>query len=184
MAACCYATMCVCFVLALEFTSVGNAVIFANSQSILLLFGKAFVGDPISALESLGAFTAFGGAVMCACDSSASTGNVFSTEMNGPGAWAGWGDLLALLSAVGGVGYLVFAKSLREHVPSVFVFMFMIMLGGSFCVLAFLYAIGTTFTFDRDANTGLWGFMNWQADRLPLEIWMVGPATFDLTNSC
>jgi drug/metabolite transporter (DMT)-like permease len=173
LAAFCYAMTCVCFVLALEFTSVGNAVMFANSQSILLLLGKALVGDPIGLMESSGAFTAFGGAILCACDSSASTGNAFSTVMDGPVIWAGWGDLLALLSAIGGVGYLVFAKTLREHVPSVFAFMFMIMFGGSFCVLAFLYVMGKDFTFDRDIHHGLWGFMNLQSDRLPLEIWMV-----------
>ncbi|CAB9501447.1 EamA-like transporter family [Seminavis robusta] len=171
LAACCYAVMCVAFVLALDFTSVGNAVIFANSQSLLLLIGKAFVGEPISLMEGSGALVAFAGAIFCASDSTASTGNAFSTT--GPVVWAGWGDLLALLSAVGGVAYLVFAKSLRQHVSSVFLFMFMIMFAGSFCVLAFLWLSGVYFTVDRDVHHGLWGFMNWQYDRLPLEVWMV-----------
>lgn len=72
-----------------------------------------------------------------------------------------------------GVGYLVFAKTLREHVPNVFVFMFMIMFAGSMAVLLYLWVSGEYFTFNRDINVGLWGWMNLQSDRLPLEIWMV-----------
>lgn len=71
------------------------------------------------------------------------------------------------------MGYLVFAKTLREHVPNVFVFMFMVMLGGSCCVLLYLWISGEVFTFDRDISTGLWGWMNLRSDRLPLELWMV-----------
>ena len=73
-----------------------------------------------------------------------------------------------------GVSYLVFAKSLREHVPNVFVFMFMNMFGGSMFVLMYLYITGVHFTFDGDVHTGLWGFLNvGRVDRLPLELYMV-----------
>lgn len=101
LAAFCYALMCLSFVLALDYTSVGNAVIFANSQSLLLLVGKLLVGQAVSFMEGSGAMVAFGGAILCACDSSASTGNTFSLDTNVNLVWAGVGDLLALLSAIG-----------------------------------------------------------------------------------
>lgn len=101
LAAFCYAVMCVAFVLALEYTSVGNAVIFANSQSLLLLVGKMVVGQAVSYMEGSGALVAFSGAILCATDSSASTGNTFSTDTSASVVWAGVGDLLALLSAIG-----------------------------------------------------------------------------------
>jgi hypothetical protein len=133
IASVCYAAMCVAFVQSLEYTSVGNAVIFSNSQALLLLLGKLMVGTPVSFMEGGGALVAFGGGVLCACDSSAST-----MDPDSKVAWAGWGDILAMVSALGGVWYLVFAKSLRDSVSSVVVFMFMIMFSASMTVLIFM----------------------------------------------
>ena len=65
-----YDTMCLGFVLALNFTSVGNAVILSNSQALLLLLGKLFIGDPVSLMEGTGAIVAFSGALLCSKDSS------------------------------------------------------------------------------------------------------------------
>ena len=42
----CYTILCVAFVLALDYTSVGNAVIFSNTHALLLLLGRSFVGSP------------------------------------------------------------------------------------------------------------------------------------------
>lgn len=171
----CYAFFCVTFVVALEITSVGNVVIFSNSQSLLLLVGKILVGQAVTCMEGSGAIIAFFGGVLCALDSSTTkTGNVFSTATSGRHVWAGFGDILAIFSALGGVTYFVFAKSLREHIPNVFVFMFLNMIFGSMWVLLYLWISGQEFTANRDINIGLWGWMNiGRMDRLPLEIYMV-----------
>jgi drug/metabolite transporter (DMT)-like permease len=175
--AACYATMCVGFVLALEYTAVGNAVILANSQSVLLLVGKLFVGQRILPLEAAGAVLAFVGAALCSTDS-AQSGE--GGGRGGEGAASGgdyttlWGDFLALVSATGGVFYLVFAKTVRPHV-SLFLFMFLIMFLGSTMILIFMFTLSTSIhiTFDRNLVTGIWGWMNPQSDRLPLELTMV-----------
>ena len=56
----------------------------------------------MSGMEGTGAIIAFVGAILCASDSSASTGNTFSTNTSVPVVWAGVGDILALMSALGG----------------------------------------------------------------------------------
>jgi hypothetical protein len=48
------------FVLALQYTAVGNVVILANSQDLLLLVGKIFGCQRILALEAAGG-------VVCLC---------------------------------------------------------------------------------------------------------------------
>lgn len=96
----------VSFVVALEYTSVGNAVIGANSQAVLLLAGKLFVGSRIQFLEGVGALVAFGGAILCCMDGSASTTRPVEEGEASP-LWSVWGDLLALLAGLGGCFYLM-----------------------------------------------------------------------------
>lgn len=168
----CYAVMCVGFVIALEFTSVGNAVIFANSQVVLLLIGKFFVGAPILLLEGCGALVAFGGGILCTVDAShTTTDDVADTEKTR--SWSGFGDMFALISAIGGVGYLVLAKSVRGRFHSVYVFMFLNMMGAAVCCLVYMLITGQDVTFDINIRTGVLGFLNSRPDRLPLELFMV-----------
>jgi hypothetical protein len=114
LATMCYDVMTLAFVISLTYTAVGNAVILSNSLTLILLVGKVFVGDPVSLLEGAGAMVAFGGAALCSKDS-ADNMEASNTLL---------GDALAMLSAVGGVGYLIFAKSVRSHVP-LYIFMFL-----------------------------------------------------------
>jgi len=170
LSAACYATMCTSFVLALEYTAVGNAVILSNSQAILLLVAKFLVGDHVAALEAAGAFTAFAGAVFCSKDSANQHGDADVT--NADGHLTLLGDLFGLLSGVAGCGYLVFAKRVRAHV-GLYIFMFLNMFIGCMFVLLFMISLGDDVTFDRDAMTGVWGWTNFTSDRLPLELTMV-----------
>jgi drug/metabolite transporter (DMT)-like permease len=76
-----YASTNVCFVQALKFTAVGNAIIFANSQAILLLLGKFSVGQPVLFLEGSGALIAFIGAILCSKDlAAAAVGRTGKTQ--------------------------------------------------------------------------------------------------------
>jgi drug/metabolite transporter (DMT)-like permease len=160
-----YCTMCLCFVLALDFTSVGTAVILANSQALLLIVGKLFVGAPVSFMEGSGAIVAFSGAILCSKDASGEGSTVRSGALIG--------DFLAILSSFGGVGYLVFAQSTRAHM-TLFVFMFLTMSVGCLMILFFqIFVMGEDVTFDMERETGIWSFLNLQKDRLPLELTMV-----------
>jgi drug/metabolite transporter (DMT)-like permease len=170
LAAASYATMCVGFVLALQYTSVGNAVILSNSQAIMLLAAKFFVGDRVSLMEGSGAILSFFGAVLCSKDSS-------ETKLVGEGSPADYltllGDLFALIAGLAGVFYLVFAKAIRNNL-GLYPFMFLIMAVGSFLTLLFqIFVLREEVAFSRDANIGIWGWMNLVADRFPLEVIMV-----------
>lgn len=167
VATACYVTMGVGFALALSYTSVGNAVILANSQALMLLMGNLCVGAPVSYLEGVGALVAFTGAVLCSKDSSedgsvaAAPGNTF------------FGDFLALLSGMGGVGYLVFAKTSRSNM-SLFLFTFLTMSIGCLMIIPFqIIVLREKVTLGMNPRTGLLGFLNWTPDRLQLEIIMV-----------
>lgn len=166
LAVVCFVILSLAFVIAIQYTSIGNAVIFANSQALLLLAGKAFVGSPIQCMEGGGALVAFAGALICASSESTPPGREDSLSLSLIG------DVLALLSALGGVGYLTFAKSVR-HTMSVNLFMFLVMFSGSFLVLAYMMITNAGVTFSMDANYGLFGWLNWRYDRLAIELWIV-----------
>lgn len=159
----CYDVCCLSFALALDFTSVGNAVILGNSIALIMLVGKLLAGQHVTLLEGCGAVVAFGGAALCSKDSAETLG----------GANSLFGDALALLSAFGGVGYLIFAKTARQHIPMA-IFMCMIMGVGSFLVFMFqVLVLGELVTFDMNRSHGLFGFLSMDMDRFPLEIGIV-----------
>lgn len=167
-----YDFFCVAFCLALDFTSVGNATILANSMVLLLLIGKVCTGGPVTVLEAAGAVVAFGGAALCSKDTANVSGDSDDDGSNGLGTL--FGDLLALSSAVGGLGYIVFARASRPRMP-ICLFMFLTMTVGCAMILVFQVAVlGEKVTFDRHVRHGIWGFLVWhRADRLALEVLMV-----------
>lgn len=150
---------------ALTLTSIGNAVIGTNSQALLLVLGKALTGQTVVFLEGAGVVLAFGGCILCALGE----GHGVETEDSGSGtdeiddyddakSKALLGDGMAVASAIFGVCYLTFAKTVRSHI-SVTIFMFMVMLSG--CVLCFLYMslAQVPYTLDNDPHTGLFGWL-------------------------
>lgn len=160
----CFSLQTLLFFVALEYTSIGNAVIYANSQAVILLMGKACVGEQVVLMEGCGALLAFVGAILCSKDSEGSSED---------GEHALWGDGLAFLSATFGVGYLTFAKAVRPRM-NVTVFMFLVMFTGSFLVLAFMASTSTIqISFTTNPYHGLFGWLSWRADRLLVELWIV-----------
>jgi drug/metabolite transporter (DMT)-like permease len=164
----CYVTQNLCFMTALNYTSIGNTVLFANTQAVLLLAGKALTGTQLVWEEIVGATIAFGGAVLCATDEGrdvAKTGEDAQLAM--------FGDVLAMASALLGVGYLTFAKAVRPA-TSVVAFMFMMMTSGSFLVLGYMAVTGERFSFSTHRNHGLFGWMLIEdLDRFWVEVWIV-----------
>jgi drug/metabolite transporter (DMT)-like permease len=126
--------------------------------------GKIFVGQHVLPMEASGAIVAFSGAVLCSKDSSEASMNP---------SLAIWGDCLAILAALGGVGYLVFAQTTRLHM-TLFVFMWLTMALGSFMILLFgVIILHEDVTWGMDRETGIWGFFRLEYDRLPLEFFVV-----------
>jgi drug/metabolite transporter (DMT)-like permease len=170
MASASYALCCLTFIMSLSYTSVANAVILSNSQALLFLMGRLLIGSHISRLEGMGAFLAFAGAVLCSWD-----GVSTSTSDDNTGFSTNWhtpllGDMLGLISAIAGCGYLVFAKSVRIHV-AVEPFVFMIMFCGSFMVIIVVVVVlQEPVTLDMNINHGVFGWLNLRHDRLPLEL--------------
>lgn len=171
----CYSIMCVGFVLSLEYTSVGNAVIFSNTHALLLLLGRFLVGSHVSILEGGGALLAFAGGVFCTYDASVAAETTTAPHVDEVAPiWVGClGDIIAVISALGGVMYLVLASSIRARFPSVHVFVFMNMVTASMITLTYIVLLGQEIELSRDIHIGLWGFLNTRYDRLPLEMFMV-----------
>lgn len=159
----CFSCQTLLFFVALDYTAIGNAVIYANSQAVILLLGKACVGEPVVLMEGGGAMLAFIGAMLCSRDSEGSSED---------GEHALLGDCLAFLSAIFGVGYLTFAKAVRPSLP-VTIFMCLNMICGSFLVLIFMICSDLNISFSADPYQGLFGWMAWRPDRILVEIWIV-----------
>eukprot|EP00980_Cylindrotheca_fusiformis_P003854 scaffold858_cov123-Cylindrotheca_fusiformis.AAC.30 len=163
----CYSSQCTLYVKSLEYTTVGNATIYANSQALLLILGKALVGQHVHWMEAVGAVIAFGGAGLCTIDAEGQSES--KQNLSVPLAHGKLGDALALLSAVPGVLYITFAKSVRSKVP-VTVFIFGVMIIGQLLILGFLVLTSPSLQFNFNMYNGVFGWMNYH--RLPVVLYM------------
>ncbi|OQR98631.1 Drug/Metabolite Transporter (DMT) Superfamily [Achlya hypogyna] len=150
------------FFWALDHTSVGHAYIFSNSHSVLLVFGKWLLRQPVGSLESAGAVLgAFGGALTTLDNQPGDGSSVIQPSMRGDG--------VALLGAVGGVFYLVNAKVLREKL-GVLVFVWFLFTSSWLLVLPLLSLLGVAYEVSTDSVVGLFGWVH----HLSLELVIVG----------
>jgi drug/metabolite transporter (DMT)-like permease len=136
-----------------------------------LLVAKVFMESEVSFLEGSGASIAFIGALLCSKDSSEAA----PVAIIDPSA--GWkttmlGNFYALVAAFLGVIYLVFAKTFRIH-TNLYFFMWFIMFVGSLETLILIWMVGEPMSFSLDVNHGIFGWVNLDMDRLPLELIMV-----------
>ena len=81
------------------------------------------------------------------------------------------GNILAFFASVSTAVYLSIAKSLRPRVD-LFVFMLFIFCYAAAAVLAYISFTGKPYEVSMDPTIGLFGWLNSQFDRLPLELWM------------
>mmetsp|Transcript_5256 Transcript_5256/g.10020 ORF Transcript_5256/g.10020 Transcript_5256/m.10020 type:complete len:479 (-) Transcript_5256:117-1553(-) len=162
----CFFVHAILFYKALTMTSIGNAVIGANSQALILILAKFLVGETVLFMEFAGVIVAFTGCILCSSDEAQE-----AAMDDEPDNTALYGDLLALSAAVAGVGYLTCAKAVRPFM-SVTVFMFLIMFCGSFLVLLYLLASGTAITFDNDPHSGLFGWATQHGNHLGIVIYI------------
>jgi drug/metabolite transporter (DMT)-like permease len=155
----CFFFMTLLLYTALEYTSIGNAVIGANSQALLLILGKFLVGQKVLALEGLGVVVAFGGCILCSGDEASDQNDEKKAST------ALFGDMLAFASAAAGVLYLTFAKAVRSEI-SVTVFMFLVTSCGSLLTLFYLILSGADLSWSTDPHIGVFGWINLSGHRL------------------
>jgi drug/metabolite transporter (DMT)-like permease len=158
-AATCFAGQGLCFVHALQYTSIGNVVIGANSQAILLVIGKLVGGEVVHWLEGGGVLLAFAGCLMCAQDEARERGAVVDPTAPPTSFFErSVGEMLAFGAGIFGVLYLILAKSIRPHMP-VSLFVSCVMLLGSILVIPFCYlAAPNRVTWSTDPD---FGFLGW-----------------------
>jgi drug/metabolite transporter (DMT)-like permease len=147
---------------ALEYTSIGNAVIGANSQAILLVIGRVILGQRVLKMEGGGVLLAFVGALLCSLEEVRHGGRPGDEDSSASHLL---GDVLAVLAGFAGLFYLTSAKAVRSTMP-VTVFMFLVMLLGSILVLGFMFATGSKVSWSTDPYHGLFGWMSRDRDRL------------------
>ena len=165
----CYSVQAMCFIRALDYTSIGNALIFANSQALLLIIGKGFVGEAIHWMEALGVVIAFSGAILCSFEEEASSSASNSSSDSNEGLV---GDVLALAASIMGVGYLTFAKAVRSQMQ-ITVFLFSVMFLGSFLLLGYMMLDSSIeLEFSADPDHGVIGWINMEEFRLPILIYL------------
>ncbi|KAL3935003.1 MAG: hypothetical protein SGBAC_009398 [Bacillariaceae sp.] len=174
-----YSPVCIMFSMALEYTTVEDAVAFSNTQSLLILVGKVILGSAVSLRQSAGALIALGGAVFCNLDSDQMMMTEFNTTAYGDSnssiedldARVLYGDMLGFASALFGVGYLLLSKKARSEI-SLFPFMFVVMLSATIVSNLTAFAMEKPLQlWSMDEDWGAFGFLHWDRfDRLPLEI--------------
>lgn len=159
----CYAQMTTVFVVSLALTSLANAFVFSNMTSLVIIVAKSLMGVPVLMLEASGAIIGIVGGIICSKDQAEDEGgdSLYPNEM--------LGNLIALSASFGTAAYLAIARDLRSKCD-LFVFMFTIFFLSSFFVLAFMMLSGEPVEFSRHPNLGMFGWMNLEANRLPLEL--------------
>ncbi|EQC35809.1 hypothetical protein SDRG_06567 [Saprolegnia diclina VS20] len=151
-----YLTYNATFFWALDHTSVGHAYIFSNCHSVLIVFGKCFLGQPVAALESSGAILGALGGALTTMDSDAASSPTSLSRVIEPTLR---GDVVALAGAIGGVFYLVNAKVLREKL-GVWVFVAYLFTTAWVLILPLLCALGVEFDVSTDPRIGLFGWVH------------------------
>ena len=87
------------------------------------------------------------------------------------------GNLIALSASFGMAAYLSIARDLRANC-NLYVFMCVIMSLSSLFILLFIVMSGEHVTFSFDTDHGVFGWLNFTSDRLPLELYMVLSCNF------
>lgn len=151
------------FLLAMVYTSVGDAYLFCNTHSLLLVLQRLILGQTIRLMEGSGAILGFIGALLCSLDTGSGLERLGSNPM--------LGNVIGLAAAMSGVVYLSKMQELRNQVP-VAVFMWSNVLVVSIVSLGYI-VLFEAFELSRDPNVGLFGWMDVSWSRLPVELFLV-----------
>ncbi|OQR87685.1 Drug/Metabolite Transporter (DMT) Superfamily [Achlya hypogyna] len=156
---------------ALAHTSVGHVYLLNNCHSLLIVVWRALCCDSLALWEIAGTVVGISGSVITSMDSATP-----STDAKIVEASIG-GDLGAFLGAIGAVVYLLQAKTIRSRMglmPFMLCHTFVV----SVLLLPTMWLLGESFTLSRDPVHGLFGWINWEWDRVGLELYLVGICDF------
>lgn len=152
------------YVVSLSLTSLGHATLFNNAHSLLLVFVKLVLGQPVAILEGLGAAVGVAGGAVTTMDPTVSTEKVVSPTA--------LGDIVALVGALGGATYFVLAKKLRARMDLI-VFMCSLTATSAVVLLVTMLAMGEELSLSTDVHHGLLGWINPVPDRLFIALYLV-----------
>ncbi|KDO31447.1 hypothetical protein SPRG_04062 [Saprolegnia parasitica CBS 223.65] len=157
---------------ALAHTSIAHVYVLNNCHSLLLVIYRALCGDVVAFAEGFGTLVGIAGSVVTAMDSNGAP--LANADIVGPSLL---GDAGAFLGAIGAVVYLMQAKVISERMPFM---LFMLCHSIVVCLLLFptMWCLGETYELSHDASIGLFGWANWQLDRLPIEFYLVAVCDF------
>ncbi|GAB9466553.1 hypothetical protein Gpo141_00003925 [Globisporangium polare] len=158
-----YAIYNATFIVALSLTSVGHTYIFANCHSLLMVLMKLVLGQPLGALELIGAGVGLSGGVITTLDHhSAVSAAATSSHLDGHEA-STLGDMIAFAGAFAGAAYLMSAKQVRPTMD-VFVFMWTLVTTVAVLVLMALLwdyeALGDGNFMSTDTTHGAFGWVH------------------------
>lgn len=152
------------YVVSLSLTSVGHATLFNNAHSLLLVFVKLCLGQPVALFEGLGAAVGVAGGAVTTMDSTVAGENIVSATA--------FGDIVALIGAFGGATYFVLAKKLRAKMDLV-VFMCSLTATSATVLLLTMLAMGEDIAFSADVHNGIIGWINPLPNRLLIVCYLV-----------
>ncbi|CAJ1969370.1 unnamed protein product [Cylindrotheca closterium] len=166
-----YAWLSAGFVVALEMTSLANAFVLSNLASLVIIFGKLFLGIKIMFLEGIGASVGLTGALVCALAPTAVAVEATGRMLGTTAGQENLGNGIAFLCSLGLAAYLILAKKLRYKMD-LFLFMFMVFSLSSAFLLCYMIMTGEEVQISIDPDVGIFGWMSLAPDRLPLELYM------------
>ncbi|TYZ57971.1 hypothetical protein PybrP1_008426 [[Pythium] brassicae (nom. inval.)] len=153
------------YVISLSLTSLSHATLFNNAHSLLLVFLKLFLRQPLALFEGLGAAVGVAGGAVTTMDTTIVAASTMVTA-------TALGDIVALIGASGGAIYFVLAKRLRAKMDLI-VFMCSLTLTSACVLLATLLVKGEALSFSADPHIGIIGWINPQPDRLYIALYLV-----------
>ncbi|KAL7543009.1 hypothetical protein ACHAXR_012308, partial [Thalassiosira sp. AJA248-18] len=167
-----YAAMNAGFAVSLEMTSMVNAFILSNMASLLMIGSKFCLGIPVLFFEGLGALIGFAGALICAAAGGGDDNMNEDHRLLQNASLEMTGNVLAFSASITTAVYLTVAKRLRPQVDLV-LFMFLIFTFATIFLLVYIiFYSGQEYEFSSDPRIGVFGWINRQADRLPLELYV------------
>lgn len=124
------------------------------------------MGHQVLLFEGIGALVGFAGALICASAPADSDDSGAPSD----GHLAMLGNIIAFLASVSTAMYLTLAKKLRPKVD-IFLFMFILFTLSSISLFVYMKLVGQPVEMSFHPDVGIFGWINPELDRLPLELY-------------
>nr|CCA14065.1 Drug/Metabolite Transporter (DMT) Superfamily putative [Albugo laibachii Nc14] len=154
------------YVVSLSLTSVGHATLFNNAHSLLIVLIKLLSGRTVLLFEGIGAIIGvLGGA--CTTMDTVSVG-----ESRGKTSPTAIGDFVALIGALGGAVYLIYAKKMRSKMH-ILVFLNTLTCVSTCVLFLTLLVRNECVELSMDSHYGIFGWLNPRFNRLGVTLYLI-----------